>query len=196
MNSRNPFGVGLKKPLSLANQSSWSQTFDDAVAYLSKLKDVNGFPILRHRRKTFVIGFILASRSMNVLASELLTDHGFRYVLTYKMSQDHLELLFACIRGKNGFNNNPDVIQLKSSLRKILMRNAIAGSKYGNCQTFDSDSVGSVFSLNWKRKRYEAVDEQSLEEGENERIYEMVNRLASGELSYYQNEIVEYIAGQ
>ena len=31
----------------------------------------------------------------------------YKYFLAYKFSQDHLELLFGCIWGKNDFNNNP-----------------------------------------------------------------------------------------
>ena len=103
------------------------------INYLMSLTDKSGTPLIRHRRNTFVLGFIAASKSVGELASLLLTRPGntFKYILTYKFSQDHLELLFACIRGKNGFNNNPNVQQLKSSLKKILLRNSIIGSKQG-----------------------------------------------------------------
>ncbi len=47
-------------------------------------------------------------------------ENPFKYILTYKFSQDHIELLFACIRGKGAFNNNPNTLQLKYALRNIL----------------------------------------------------------------------------
>ena len=40
----------------------------------------------------------------------------YRYVLTYTLSQDHLELLLACIRGKNGYSSSPEVVHLKNQV--------------------------------------------------------------------------------
>ena len=51
-------------------------------------------------------------------------------------SQDHLELLFSCIRSKGGWNNNPNCLQLKYALRKMLMQNAITASKNANSVNF------------------------------------------------------------
>ena len=45
----------------------------------------------------------------------------FNYLLTYKYSQDHLELLFSCIRSRGGWNNNRNCLQLKYAPRKMLM---------------------------------------------------------------------------
>ena len=195
MNSRNPRGQGFKRPLSLTDRARWSKVFISSINYLVGLTDENGFPLIQHRRKTFLIGFVLSSRSFQTLAIDLLTIHSFKYVLTYKMSQDHLEMLFACIRGKNGFNNNPDVVQLKSSLRRILLRNAIVGSKYGNCLTFSSDSIGSIFTLKWSRRRSPLVDEGSIGEDSQEKITDLMFRLDSTSLTFYQEQILGYIAG-
>ena len=52
-------------------------------------------------------------------------DQPFKYLLTYKYSQDHIELLFSCIRAKGGWNNNPNCLQLKYATRKMLLRNAV-----------------------------------------------------------------------
>ena len=109
LNSRNPRGNGYKSPLRSSSKELWEATIDSSVEYLLGLKDLNGLPLLKSRRKTFVIGLILISLSTKALADVLLYDsmNPFSYLLTYKFSQDHLELLFSCIRGKNGFNNNP-----------------------------------------------------------------------------------------
>ena len=105
LNSRNPFGKGLKKPLSLYDAARWNSTIDTSISYLLSLTDKSGVPLIRHRRKTFILGFITASKSVRELDYLLLTrkDNPFQYILTYEFSQDHLELLFVCIRGKNGF---------------------------------------------------------------------------------------------
>ena len=77
-----------------------------------------------------------------------LPDYPFTYLLTYQYSQDHLELLFSCIRSRGGWNNNPNCLQLKYSLRKMLMRNAVTTSKNANCVDFtDCNSIIPIFHL-------------------------------------------------
>ena len=77
-----------------------------------------------------------------------LPDNPFTYLLTYQYSQDHLELLFSCIRSRGGWNNNPNCSQLKYSLRKMLMRNAVTASKNANCVDFTGcNSIIPIFHL-------------------------------------------------
>ena len=154
LNSKNLFSKSYKKALFLNDYPYWNGTFDQIINYLSKLTDSNGSPLLKHRRKTFVLGLIVAAKCIQHLAYKLLTlnVHPFKFWLTYKISQDHLELLLSCIRGMNGFNNNPDGIQLKSSLKRILLRNSIVGSKHANCLTFEDVANGSIFALKWSKK--------------------------------------------
>ena len=90
-----------------------------------------------------------------------------KYILTYKMSQDHVELLFSCIRGKNGFCRNPDVRMFKSSLQRILLRNSIVGSKFSNCTDFQEEGCGSIFSLKWSKRKSPLPNESPPENEEN-----------------------------
>ena len=78
---------------------------------------------------------ITTANSVKTLADNLfnLDINPFSYLLTYKIGQDVLELLFNCIRGKLGFNNNPDVNQFKYAMRKIVLRVSLMPSKNGNC---------------------------------------------------------------
>jgi len=39
-----------------------------------------------------------------------------KYLLTYKFSQDHIELFFGAVRSTGGFNNNP------TAYKRLLMR--------------------------------------------------------------------------
>ena len=118
------------------------------------MTDANGAPLIKHRRKTFVLGLIVAAKFLQHLAYEILTlnVHPFKFCLTYKLSQDHLKLLFSCIRGMNGFNNNPDGIQLKLSLKRTLLRNSILCSKHANRLTFEDIANDSIFALKWSKK--------------------------------------------
>lgn len=82
-----------------------------------------------------------------------MLEKNYSYSLTYKVPQDHLELLLACIRGKNGFNNNPDVRVFKSALKRLLLRNSIVASKNANCAMLKENDFNPVLSLKWSKNR-------------------------------------------
>lgn len=106
MNSRTPFQKGYKAPLYLNNKQYWSSIFKETKQYILNLSAV-GQEIIRHRRKTFAVGFLANIYSFENLASELLNrpEHPLKYFLKYKCSPDHLELFFSCIRSRGGWNN-------------------------------------------------------------------------------------------
>ena len=169
LNSRSPRSSGYKSPLRIINRCIWGDTVDSSVHCLAGLKDTNGVSLLHHRRKTFVTGLILISTSTKKLANIILNQEItlFSYVLTYKYSQDHLELLNSCIRGKNGFNNKPDIRQFKSALRKILLRASVVASKHSNCMLFEADVSSPIFSLKWTKNRSSIAEVPQLDMGDN-----------------------------
>lgn len=72
----------------------FEEVFEDTINYLHTLKidDVN------HNRKTFALDFILTMKSAINLARDLFSSADpSKYFLTYKLSQEHLELCFSCI---------------------------------------------------------------------------------------------------
>ncbi len=127
LNSRSKFAKGYKHPISRSSVHFWSKVVDATAMYLEELQGPTGALMSQHSRRTFVQGFIMTSKAVLRVASNLLMqdEASFQYVLTYRMSQDHLELLFRCLRGKNGFNTNPDTLQFRSSLRQLLLKNSI-----------------------------------------------------------------------
>ena len=195
LNSKNLLACGFKKPLKMIDRKIWMSTRQESISYLLKLSDVDGVSLTTHRRKTFVLGFITALTSVRDLSTYLLTKDisPYSFVLTYKLSQDHLELLFACIRGKNGFNNNPDERQFKSALIKILLRVSIISSKQYNCIVFEKD-VSPIFSLKWSRKRLPMVEKEDycVEDEDNE---DMCIRLNESSYSQYKDAILGYVGG-
>jgi hypothetical protein len=72
LNSKAWFASEFKRPVTVEYISEWKSHLDSACIYLSQLKATNGLPIINHRRKTFVRGFIMASKSVSSIASELL----------------------------------------------------------------------------------------------------------------------------
>ena len=65
-----------------------------------------------------------------------MENNDFQYILTYKYSQNHTEILFTYRRIKDGFNNNSDIRTFKTALKKILFRTSIIASKHADCITF------------------------------------------------------------
>ena len=111
LNSRNPFGKGYKAPLRPANESSWHPFLDKATAYLLSLKNAANEPMYATKRKTVFLGLLCTISSVQSMYSEYVAREcaSMKYLLTYKFSQDHLELFFGAIRASYGRNNNPTV---------------------------------------------------------------------------------------
>ena len=103
-NSRIPHGKAFQKPLTLSDMSGWHATLESTVKYLLTLKSSDGVPIIHHPRKAFVLGFVITIKSTLQMTMQMLTlpEKPFKCVLTYKFSQDHIALLFSCIRAKGG----------------------------------------------------------------------------------------------
>ena len=133
LNSRNPLAKGFKAPLSSANFSFVDTFLSHAEQYIMSLTDRTGTSILHTRRKTGFLGFLVCIKSVRMLVEDLLmcTAAPMKYLLTYKLSQDHLELFFGAVRSAGGFNNNPTAIQFAASYRRLLMRHRIEGGGGG-----------------------------------------------------------------
>ena len=155
LNSRNQHGTGFKEPLKLKDSKLWFEIIDSSIAYLASLTTLDGVPLLQTRRRAFVQGFIIAAKTIRIIALTLLTLNvdPFEFILTYKLCQDHLELLFSCIRAMNGYCTNPTIRQFVSALKRILLRASILASKNANCMVFEADESPSIFSLKWTKNR-------------------------------------------
>ncbi len=142
LNTRNPCARGYKEALRTTNKGSWLPFVNQASNYIKGLRDEMGNLMYKTKRKTGFVGFILAIESVKSLFHELVgrTDAPMNYLLTYKFSQDHLELLFGAIRASGGFNNNPTAQQFTAAYKRLLMRSTIEGGK-GNCQKLDPISI-------------------------------------------------------
>lgn len=89
--------------------------------------------------KVGFLGFIISLRSFYNLCNQLFSENICEYVLSYKISQDHLEMLFTLIRGMNGYCNNPTSVQFISAYKKILSNNMnVLVSASANCRPEDT----------------------------------------------------------
>jgi hypothetical protein len=199
LNSRNPHGKNFKKPLTLTDMSGWQATLQSTAKYLLSLKSLEGVPIVKHPRRTFVLGFVITIKFTLEMVKQMLIqpEDPFRYVLTYKYSQDHIELLFSCIRAKGGWNNNPNSLQLKYAFRRMLLGNAVTASAGANCQMFDDNMVIPIFRT---RKHVSPLAKESPEDSDKQQPDHHLNRMVTnledcnGYSEFVQN-ILHYISG-
>ena len=137
--------------------------------------------------------------SIASIVKHLLTHKTFpyKYVLTYKFSQDHLELLFNKIRRRGGWNNNPNVLQFKYALRQIIICNSIEPSETGNCTSFDDVLCESSGLLDFQTKRKqnmvsESVPRDDLETLQTKRMMIAIDHEFPDSL---QDNVLYYISG-
>lgn len=203
LNSRNPLGNGYKTPLKLDNKSAWEEIFTTSAHYLLSLK-TNATPqqfLSTTQRKTFIIGFVACIKSTINMATKMLSssNNPFKYLLTYKFSQDHIELLFSCIRSRGGWNNNPNCLQFKYALRKMLIRNAITASKNSNCVDFTG--CNEIIPLFHKQKHNNQdepesqTEEASTGQEDSPEMDFMLKNLDQEQHSEFVSNVLYYIAG-
>lgn len=96
--------------------------------------------VLKSQRKTGFLGLIICLTNTINLFEELQKER-MSFLLTYKLSQDHIEIFFSAMRSRGGFNNNPNVIQFRSAYKRLLVRHNIEGSVYANCSPLDTSNI-------------------------------------------------------
>ena len=124
LNPKSQFGRQFKPPITTENYDERYTYLKDGIAPLSFLTDLNGLKIHHGPRKTFIQGFAIPANSILAISKDLLvrTHKPCSYILTYRFSQDPREMFFSKIRGRLGWNNNPNALQFKYALRALLLQ--------------------------------------------------------------------------
>jgi DNA transposase THAP9 len=130
----------------LENNARKKAECEECVNYLFTLQ-IAGKPLVKHQRRTFIIGFAAAVKSVFAVASRILNEMPqYKTIETFQFSQDFLECFFGIVRSRLGGNNNPTVLEFKYALRRILFRNNLQGIRNSNVEPVGV-SLGSLFSL-------------------------------------------------
>lgn len=155
-NSSNPrHSNTFKRALNANNKCEIFEFIEDVIPYFQSLKmirvqDENGIKIetkvhvLDTANKVPVLGFLMNLHNLPRLYNTYVDEdkHApsikpMKCLRTYAMSQDHLELFFGKIRSKNGFNDNPNVVQFKGAYGKLLSNVEIKPPESSNCMIID-----------------------------------------------------------
>lgn len=172
------------------------------VQYLFTLEDTKGNFLYCGPKKTFIVGFALCVKSVISVARVLFAAvPTMKFFLTYKISQDHLELLFSKIRNRFGSNNNPNVLQFKSAMKQIMLKNSVDASPSANCIALEIDRSGCIFDLRWSYQRYQqsflcVMDPSQDDKSEvNEEMLDLGISRLNGHTTLAKDNILYYIAG-
>lgn len=98
LNSRNPMTVQMKMPIREKNEDLWMPVFEEALTYLRNVKTVCNKKLVTTKKKTPFQGFIITITSVIGIYNDYVKLQKIKYLLTYKLSQDHLELFFCSVR--------------------------------------------------------------------------------------------------
>lgn len=122
LNSKTDDAIGFKRAFAPHNKEEYFSFIRQAISYFQQLKlESNGKKnILETRSKTPFFGFILDLKNFQMLYNIYVESNILPYIPTFRFSQDHLELLFGCIRSMFGCNDNPSAKHLMSAWRKFL----------------------------------------------------------------------------
>lgn len=167
-NSRNMKAKGWKRPVADFNCKDIWSFFDNAEKYIKNLKFTNGELVVQSRRKTGFIGFIICMRSVrHIYNLHVSPKSDFKYLSTYKISQDHLELFFSAIRSKGGHNNNPSARQFISAYKRLLVHAQFKNDGKGNCIPLgeiniltSSSSNQYISDMNISTERYKMLENE------------------------------------
>lgn len=155
-------------------------------------------PVLEHRRKTGFLGFLMCLCNLIPLFLSLQL-HGLKYLLTYKLSQDHLETWFSAARSKGGCNNNPNAEQFKAIFKRLLVHHELRTANNANCEG-DDTKILTVSSRSEKKKGTSLPNRLLSDDYSDDVLNSMVIEDFSESditvnLDEYQADCVAYISG-
>lgn len=142
------------------------------------------------------MGLIICLTSFENLFDDVIKTGILDFFLTYKISQDHLEMFFSAIRAKGGFNNNPTASHFEAAYKRLIVHNEIKVSNGANCEPQDLTPILFITSS----KQVTNTNYLDLlctieEESEENQVTDELVFLSPNEKRYIDDDVVEYIAG-
>lgn len=128
-----------KKPLSMQSLGSFS-ILESEFSWIASWKFWSKKKQNIKDSLPFQQGLMMTVHSLRLVCLGLLTNHGFRFVLTTRFNQDLIENWFSCIRGKGKNNDSRTTLEYESVSKSITVNWLLQRPEKGsNCQLdFDS----------------------------------------------------------
>lgn len=134
--------------------------------------------ILKSNIKTGFRGYLIDIESVIAMYREYIEECEYMHMLpVYRLSQDHLELVFHLIRSQNGCNDNPTAQQYFSGMRKVQMISTISeiiASPNANISRLNILRVASTPNTNDADQQSTNQTESAQQAQQNEENYQEV----------------------
>lgn len=198
LNSRNLYNKSESKcAITKTNISILKSKVENYIKYIANLK-INDVPILQTNVRTGFIGFIICLQNVITLAEQLLSEDKINFLLTYKLSQDHVETFFALIRRMGGWNNNPSVRISTASYRKILQLAKVSVPLSANCVPKDDTTLLSL-SENYSEAGDKCIKNDNIDADNDLFQIVLLDHDYFTSVNYnpseYARDIIKYVAG-
>lgn len=194
LNSRQRYNKNKSKNAIDANNiKEIREKVDNITEYIKGLRAPDGTAVVACARKTGFVGMIISLHNvLRVYDTFIKPFNG--YLLTYKLSQDHLEIFFSAVRSKGGYSNNPTCYQFINMIKKLLVHADVKESKHANCTSLDETSLLQVSSKKKKTNTEDSSNDNPLFETDNV-LSEHDDFYGKGKNKKYIDNTVIYIAG-
>lgn len=153
----------FKSALNPANKAEIFAFLLEAKSYIESLELIGKRnnkrqKVIKSTAKTGFRGYIINIISvMNMYEKFVEKEKIMPFLATYRLSQDHIEMLFGKIRAKNGNNDNPNAVQFQSAYKKLLFNCDIGISSSSNVAIIGCTS--NVLSVSSRREKlYDDLD--------------------------------------
>lgn len=121
LNSRMFYAAPFAKPISDETKDAHFNLFDKAEKYINglQIKDPNErnlkkVSLTKSTCRTGFVGFLVGINGVRNMYERHIVTKEMRFLMTYKLSQDHIENLFSVIRRRGVCNDNPNCMQFKT----------------------------------------------------------------------------------
>jgi len=194
-----------KKPIYKKDETFLKLFTTSAIDYLESLqtrvynkqtKSFDFIPVINSGRKTGFNGLIVCLKSIIALFDDVIKTDLMDFILSYKISQDHIEMFFSAIRSRGGFCNNPTASQFESAYKRLLIHTEITTSIQANCMRLDETEILTVTSSSQR------IESDSLEyfctagiDIDEEEDTSMFLYLEQSQYTSYLMDTTQYISG-
>ena len=180
-----------KVPIDVNTKETLRSYVEEIKTYLLALELENGRTVVRSGRRCGFIGMITSLSNVLDLFDLLHEKYQLKYLLTYKLLQDHIENFFSTIRIKGGFNNNRDSFQFRCAYRRLLIHHHVTSSQYANGEVDEIPILTVTLS---KKEEFDEEVLQNYDKFNFENIKEITSEVVFDVVCYIGGCIVQKVS--
>ena len=118
LNSHKISDFNFKQAMCQKNIDKIKSFYTELSHYINNLKLIDGTLVLNSQRKSGFVGLLMDFEALIGMYDEYIVKGDLKFIPTYKLNQDHIELFFGTSPSQGGYNNNPTCRQFIAAYKK------------------------------------------------------------------------------